>query len=263
MEFVIVGLLALAASVAVFYSGFGLGAVALPVFALFFPLEVAIAAAAVVHGAHNGIQVLFQGPAVDRDLIKRFGFPAGAAALLGACLLVILSGMRQLAIYPFGQMTAVVTPLKLIIAALILIFTVFEFLPHGKSFRIPKRHLTLGALLSGFFGGLSGHQCALRSAFLVKNGLSKEVFHQTNASISLLVDACRLLIYTLGLAWFAGSMAYFTIHQWLLMLTGVGAALGGILAGQQFIRPVQIPFVRYLTGGVLFLVAIGLGMGWI
>lgn len=43
----------------------------------------------------------------------------------------------------------------------------------------PPHWLPLGGLLSGFFGGLSGNQGALRSAFLLKAGLSKEAFIAT------------------------------------------------------------------------------------
>lgn len=263
MEFVIVGLLALAASGTTLYSGFGLGTVLMPVLALFFPLEVAIAATAVVHGALNLMRVLPRGAAADRDLINHFGVPAGAAALLGALLLGALSGMRQLVIFPLGHITAVVTPLKLIIAALILVFTVFEFLPPWRALRFPKRYLAVGGALSGFFGGLSGHQCAVRSAFLVKHGLSKEVFSRTNALISLLVDGCRLLVYSLALAWFAGEVVWFTLMQWLLLLTAVSAALGGVLICRRFLRPGHVPSLRYVTGVFLLLVALSMGFGLI
>ena len=45
--------------------------------------------------------------------------------------------------------------------------------------------LAAGGLLSGFLGGLSGHQGALRSAFLIKCGLSKEVFIASGVVIAL------------------------------------------------------------------------------
>ena len=42
------------------FSGFGLGAVLMPAFAVFFPVEVAVAATAVVHLANNIFKLLFQ-----------------------------------------------------------------------------------------------------------------------------------------------------------------------------------------------------------
>ena len=43
------------------YSGFGLGTLLLPVFALFYPIEVAVAATAIVHGANNMFKVSLVG----------------------------------------------------------------------------------------------------------------------------------------------------------------------------------------------------------
>ena len=47
-----VALAALFAAGLTLYSGFGLGTLLLPVFALFYPVEVAVAATAMVHGAN-------------------------------------------------------------------------------------------------------------------------------------------------------------------------------------------------------------------
>ena len=49
MEFVVIGVVAFLASGLTLYSGFGLGTVLLPAFALFFPAPVAVAATGVVH----------------------------------------------------------------------------------------------------------------------------------------------------------------------------------------------------------------------
>ena len=53
MELVLIGIAALLVSGLTLFSGFGLGTVLMPVFALFFPLPLAIAATAVVHFANN------------------------------------------------------------------------------------------------------------------------------------------------------------------------------------------------------------------
>jgi hypothetical protein len=46
----------------------------------------------------------------------------------------------------------------------------------------------VGGILSGFFGGLSGIQGAIRSAFLVKSGLKKEAYIATGVVIACFVD---------------------------------------------------------------------------
>lgn len=48
MEYVLVAVAALSISTLTLYSGFGLGTLLMPVFALFFPVEVAVVATAVV-----------------------------------------------------------------------------------------------------------------------------------------------------------------------------------------------------------------------
>ena len=53
MEFWLIVLASFAASLLTFFAGFGLGTIMLPVFAIFFPLELAIAATAIVHFANN------------------------------------------------------------------------------------------------------------------------------------------------------------------------------------------------------------------
>jgi uncharacterized protein len=59
--------------------------------------------------------------------------------------------------------------------------------------------------LSGFFGGLSGNQGALRSAFLIKGGLAKEAFVGTGVVAAVIVDVVRLAVY--GLAFVTSPMA--------------------------------------------------------
>jgi len=43
------------------FSGFGLGTLLMPVFALIFPVEVAVLATAVVHGANNILKITLVG----------------------------------------------------------------------------------------------------------------------------------------------------------------------------------------------------------
>ena len=61
LETIIVALVALFASGLTLFSGFGLGTVLMPVFAVLFPLPVAIAATAVVHLANNVFKLLLVG----------------------------------------------------------------------------------------------------------------------------------------------------------------------------------------------------------
>ena len=57
------------------------------------------------------------------------------------------------------------------------------------------KYIPLGGALSGFFGGLSGQQGALRSAFLIRTGLNKETFIGTSVVSAVVVDVSRLIVY--------------------------------------------------------------------
>jgi len=55
--------------------------------------------------------------------------------------------------------------------------------------------------LTRVIGGLSGHQGALRSAFLIKTGLGKEAFIGMGVVCAALVDFSRLIFY--GVSFFS------------------------------------------------------------
>ena len=114
MAYLFIGLVAFAVSGLTLFSGFGLGTLLLPAFSLLFPVEVAVAATAVVHGLNNLFKVgLLYRHAVGRVLV-RFGIPAVAAAFAGAALLTRLSGQEPLATWSLGARTAEVTPIRAI-----------------------------------------------------------------------------------------------------------------------------------------------------
>lgn len=260
MDFVIVGVAALFVSGLTLFSGFGLGTILMPVFALFFPLEVAVAATAVVHGANNIFKIAVVGKHADRTLVVRFGVPAILAAFAGAAALGYVSHLGEIARYAIGGRTAVITPIKLVMGVLMLGFACFELLPQLRALKFDRRYLLLGGLLSGFFGGFSGHQGALRSAFLAKVGISTEAFVGTNALIGFMVDMARIATYA---ATFLMAKAANPIgpEQWPLILTGTLAAFLGVLAGKRFLHKITMATIQTLTGGLLVVIALALATG--
>jgi uncharacterized membrane protein YfcA len=242
------------------YSGFGLGTLLLPVFALFFPVEVAVAATAVVHGANNVFKVSLVGRYADRPTVLRFGIPAILAAVAGAMLLGLFATFEPLAEYELAGRQATLTPVKLVMGLLMLAFALFELLPGFRGFQFEKGHLLAGGLLSGFFGGLSGHQGALRSAFLVKTGLGTKAFVGTSSMIGLMVDTARLVAYALMLT-LAGAGLTLAASHWPLVLTACLAAFSGVLAGRKFLHKATISTVQTLTGVLLLLIALALASG--
>lgn len=260
MDYALVLAAASFASGLTMFSGFGLGTVLLPVFALFLPVELAVAATALVHGANNVFKTALLGKGADRSIVLRFGLPAIVAAFGGASLLAALSGMTAMLTHTLFGREAVVTPLKLAMAVLMAAFAVLELHPRFEKLEFDRRLLPLGGLLSGFFGGLSGHQGALRSAFLAKAGLTPPAFVGTNAVIGLLVDLVRIATY--GAVLLGGNLgALAHSREGGLVLAGTLAAFAGVLIGTRLLHKVTMPAVQRLTGVMLLVIAVLLGLG--
>jgi uncharacterized membrane protein YfcA len=75
------------------------------------------------------------------------------------------------------------------------VFAFLEIIPSFQKVQFGKDKLVLGGVLSGFFGGLTGIQGAIRSAFLIKSGLSKEAYIATGVMIACFIDFTRLSVY--------------------------------------------------------------------
>ncbi|MFO7875730.1 MAG: TSUP family transporter [Desulfovermiculus sp.] len=260
MEFILIPLASLCVSTLTLYSGFGLGTMLLPVFALFFPVQVAVAATAIVHGANNTFKIAVVGRHADRGLILRFGLPAVGTAFVGAAALGFVSHFQAMATYSIGSHTAVITPVKLTMGLLMLFFALFELLPRLRRITFERRYLFIGGLLSGFFGGFSGHQGALRSAFLAKVGITPEAFVGTNAAIGFMVDAARIATYAF-LFFAAGAANPVDSGQWPLILAAIISAFTGVLAGKRYLHKVTMKTVQILTGVLLTGIALLLGLG--
>lgn len=241
---------ALAASLLTFFSGFGLGTLLLPAFALVFPLDVAVAVTALVHLANNVSKGALVGKAADWGVVLRFGVPATLAAFAGAGLLLFLEG-RPLATYALGGPREV-TAIGLVIGLLITAFALVELLPRLRTWTVGHRWLPLGGVLSGFFGGLSGHQGALRSVFLTKVLPNARIFVATGTLCAILVDVARLLVYA---GRYAEGTSVLDRGDWWLLAGAAGMALAGALIGARALHKVTLGGVRILVGILL----LGLG----
>ena len=260
VSLLVIGVVALAVSSITLMTGFGLGTLLLPVFALFFPLAVAIAATAVVHAANNLFKLTLLRSSIDRRTVVRFGLPAVAAAFGGAYALTRISTLDPLWVWQLGARDAVVTPIKLVMGVLILIFALFDLVPTLRRIHIDPRWLPIGGLASGFFGGLSGHQGALRAVFLGRLKLEPAVFAATQAAIACLVDGARLLVYGRVFLWGSGRGIQ-SGEEWLIVGATVLFAFAGAVVGKRLLPRVTIGAVHTLTGVLLFVVAVGLGSG--
>jgi uncharacterized protein len=115
--------------------------------------------------------------------------------------------------------------------------------------------LPLGGAVSGFFGGLSGHQGAFRSMFLLKAGLAKEQFVATGVMLAVLVDVSRMLIY--GWEMFVHSQEI----DWKLVVTASTAAFIGAYVSKKLLRKITVRTIQIAVSALLVIVSFGLISG--
>jgi uncharacterized membrane protein YfcA len=256
-EHALIAVAALLAAGVTFFSGFGLGTALLPAFAAFMPTEVAVGMVAIVHLLNNAFKFGLLRGHVNRGVFIRFGIPALIAAPVGALVLGAISDTPVLTSYSAAGTTFEVTITNLVIAVLLVVLGTQELVPAFGRMSFPPRFLVAGGAASGFLGGLAGLQGALRSAFLIRAGLSREAFIATGVAVAVVVDAGRLATYgaqgTLSLQADALSLA----------LTGVIAASVGSVIGNRLLRSVTIRSIQIVVGILLVVVAVALGVGLI
>lgn len=263
-----ISLIALLASALTFFSGFGLGTLLLPAFAWFMPVEIAVAATAVVHLVNSLFKAALMGRHADRSITLVFAGFSVLGALVGAWVLAAIVGQHVLTTYTLAGTRFDVTLVKVVVGAMMVAFAVLELAPTAHRWGLPRRLLWAGGLVSGFFGGLSGHQGALRSAFLVRTELSKDALVGTRAVCAVAVDVSRLLVYAAAAAVAAESADAPSTLRMLhdhnarpIIATGCAAALAGSLVGKRVLKEVTITAVRTVVAVALLALGIAVGVG--
>lgn len=255
METIIIAAVAAIASLLTFFSGFGLGTILTPVFIIFFPVEIAVALTGIVHLLNNFFKIALVGKNINWNVGLRFGLTAIIGAFAGAQLLLLFSGLQPVYSYHIGEKEIFITWIKLIIGALMIVFAFFESVPSLKKIQFDRNKLPIGGLISGFFGGLSGNQGALRSMFLIRAGLAKEAFIATGIFVACCVDITRLSIYFRRIANIdmVGNLT-------LLIITTL-SAFAGAYFGSKLLKKVTLGFVQTSVTVMIVLLGIGLASG--
>lgn len=258
MDILLVALVAAVASALTLVSGFGLGTILLPAFALFFPAPVAVAATGVVHLLNNLLKGGLLWKRADWPVVLRFGLPAVPAAIAGAWLLAQLGDTPRLFEWSaFGRRFGP-TGAGLTVGALMVLFAALELQRWFQRLSAPARFIPLGGLVSGFLGGLTGQQGALRSVFLLRTGLSAQHFVATGAMIAILVDLSRLGTYATS---FAAAGLEPQGREGLLVVAGTIAAFAGVFAASRWLEKLTIDLVRYSVAALMLVIGLALAGG--
>ncbi|MBK8722138.1 MAG: sulfite exporter TauE/SafE family protein [Saprospiraceae bacterium] len=234
-SYIIISLVALFASLLTFFAGFGLGTILLPVVALFFPLPIAVTITAIVHLLNNLFKLILLKRNIDKEVLIKFGILSIIGAFFGAYLMNHLPNQEILF---FSFKTSVQ---KIIFGLILIFFSLFEVIPIFKNFTFNKKYVTFGGILSGFMGGLSGHQGALRSAFLINLGLKKEAYVATGTAIACLVDFTRIPLY------FSNNYFENLNHQYGLILSATFAAFIGAYIGNYIFKKITIHWIQNIV----------------
>jgi hypothetical protein len=260
MEYIVVSMVAFVVAGLVLYSGFGLGTLLMPAFAFFFPVQVAVASTAIVHLANNVFKLTFLGRGARWRVVRNFGIPATVSAFAGAWILLSIADFDVLVSYDIAGIGCEITVVKIMMAGLILLFWAVDNISLEKRYTTDTRYVVGGGILSGFFGGLSGHQGALRSAVLSRTDLDTHQFVGTTSVCSFMVDLSRVLVY--GWSFVGQDVKDIRSEVSLeLILCATFAAFLGTYFSSRFIKSVTMSLVRRWVSIMLIGIAIAMGIG--
>ena len=254
MEFILIGAVALLASLLTFFSGFGLGTMLLPAFALFFPLEYAIALTGVVHLLNNLFKTGLVGKYIDFKTLAIFGIPAIIGAFIGSMLQVQMGDLPNAYSYSAFDKLIDVSWTQVVVGLLLICFAYLENKKLSEKVSASSFLLPVGGSISGFFGGLSGHQGALRTAFLAQVNLSKESFIATGIAIACVVDLTRLPIYF-------SNTNEITEIPYAIMIVAVASAFAGAMIGKRFLKKISLKTLHTIIATLITVTGFAMLLG--
>lgn len=229
----VVAVVAALAGIIAAVSGFGIGSLLTPTFALQAGTKAAVAAVAIPHlvGTLQRFWILRRH--VDRRLLLAFGLTSAAGGLLGALAHVWLS----------SRLLAVVFGVLLILAG------IAEATGWMAKVRWGRRAAWIAGAVSGAFGGLVGNQGSVRSAAMLGFDVPKESFVATATAIGLFVDAARLPVYIV-------SQWNDILAQWPLVVCAIIGVCIGTAIGSRVLERIPRTIFRRIVALLLFALGI-------
>ena len=194
-------------------AGFGLATMITPIVFLWLEPHEAIAVVGIVHGSHNAWKLKLLRSSVNHSAVRRYGWAMVVGALIGAGLNTLIQS----------------DPLLLIVGVALVVLPLLTVSEKWTNYRLPEAEDRIGGFGSGFFGGLTGHQGALRAMFLQKRLENKTEYAATAALLALIVDATRVPVYVALEGWQILEAGW-------LILGLVLAAILGVHLGKRWLK---------------------------
>ena len=227
-------------------AGFGLATMITPVVFLWLDPHEAVAVVAIVHGSHNAWKLKVLRKSVDYTAVRRFGWAMVVGALIGASLNTVVES----------------EPLLLIVGIALVILPLLSITEGWTNFRLPEAEDRIGGFGSGFFGGLTGHQGALRAMFLQKRLPDKSEYAATAAVLALVVDVTRVPVYVALEGWQILDAGW-------LILGLILAAVLGVQLGKRWLKKWKSDTIRngilvaIVASGVLYIGEAAVALQWL
>jgi len=258
MELLFLALLGAAASAITIVSGFGLNTVLVPAFAVLFPLPLAIAAVALVHLIASALRLVIFRAHINRKIALQFVPWAILGGIVGALILELLGAVPVIATYPLFGVTKSVTAVKVVVGVTIAALSLYELRRGAEASGMSAIGVSAGALASGFFGGLSGNQGAIRSTVLIRAGLTPLGFAATGALAAIAIDLTRLVVYGT-----AGSISNILADDAIREAIGAATvgAIVGALVGRQLLATMSSDRLHLVVGWSLVAGGVLIGTG--
>jgi len=214
-------------------SGFGIGSLLTPLFAVRFGAKLAVAIVSVPHLFATAARFISLRKKLDTTIFLHFGILSAAGGLLGA----LLNARAN-------------SPALAIVFGCLLIFAAASGLTGFiDRMRFGRRTAWVTGALSGFFGGLVGNQGGIRSAALLGFQIQREALVATATAIALIVDGARMPVYM-------AAEGRDVLGAWRLLVTAVVGVLLGTFWGVRILRRIPEPLFRKL----LYILILALGI---
>ena len=227
-------------------AGFGLATMLTPVVLLWLPPHEAIAVVAIIHGAHNAWKLKVLRSSINNYAVKRYGWALILGAIIGSLL----------------QSKIPSNPLLLVVGIALIILPLLSVTEKWTKLRLGETEDRIGGFGSGFFGGLTGHQGALRALFLQKRLPDKMAYAATASILALVVDLTRIPIYI----YFEGRGI---MDEYILIIALVFASIMGVQLGKKWLLSWKESWIRtgiliaIVGSGFMYMFEASKGLGWI
>ena len=227
-------------------AGFGLATMITPIVFLWLEPHEAVAVVGIVHGSHNAWKLKVLRSSVDYSAVRRYGWAMVVGALLGAALNTAVEA----------------DPLLLIVGVALVVLPLLSMSERWTNVRLPDAEDRIGGFGSGFFGGLTGHQGALRAMFLQKRLPNKTEYAATAAVLALVVDVTRVPVYVALEGW------QILDAGWLIVGLVLAAVLG-VQLGKRWLKKWKSDTIRngilvaIVASGVLYIREAAVALGWL